>query len=84
MRHRHLEPVQEGTLSAVHIDDIMERGLLDDWVELGRALRDDPEVRKLIKEVAERSERVSERSDRPRFWSMFCRHMDERAGGFDR
>ncbi len=41
MKHRHLLPGFE--MSTAAIADVLERGSLDDWRELARAVRADPE-----------------------------------------
>ena len=50
MLHRHLN--HERLIPAAN-DDIIARGKRADWAELGRALKRDPELRPIIRRIAE-------------------------------
>jgi len=49
MQHRHLN---HDRLTPAAIDDIIARGKREDWAELGRALKLDPNLRPIIRRVA--------------------------------
>ena len=48
MLHRHLDNPGY-TLAA--IDDVIERGMLDDWLDLAQAVRDDPDVEDKVRRI---------------------------------
>ncbi len=75
MRHRHLEDMG-GAPSLAAIDDIVERGGMDDWIALARMARSDPATRAKILGLVTKTVETSERFDRPSFWIGYCKHVD--------
>jgi hypothetical protein len=75
MRHKHIKPVDEFSLAA--IDDIIARGGAEDWAKLHRAVKESPEIREKVNQVAlERL--VNPYTIRYYFWhrfTLFCRSV---------
>lgn len=69
MLHRHINP--EG-LSACAIDDIMERGTLDDWMALAQASKRSRDTSATVRTIASHAASASERQDRGAFWMAWC------------
>ena len=68
MQHRHLNH-QEFTLAA--IDDIIDRGLVPDWAELGQAVRADPIVLEKVLRVC-RAQARDPTAQRYHFWQRYA------------
>jgi len=65
MQHRHLVEGVGYTLAA--IDDILDRGQLADWAELGLAVRYDRELARRVLSIA----RATQRYGSTPFWEAF-------------
>lgn len=73
MFHRHLD-ASGYTLAA--IDDVIERGMLDDWLDLAQALRDDPEVKAKVRHIV--AARTGEQATiHHAFWRSRLSYLDE-------
>ena len=73
MLHRHLD-APGYTLAA--IDDVIERGKLDDWLDLAQALRDDPVVRAKARHIV--AARTGYQSTiHHEFWRSRLSYLDE-------
>ena len=79
MQHRHIttDPSQPPSLTAIH--DIMERGTLDDWVELARLVQSDLAFCDKVYRFAVRAGEISEEPGRTMFWQGFCRESARKA-----
>jgi hypothetical protein len=73
MRHRHIV-TREYTLTA--IDDVIERGLLHDWLELRDAVCSSSAVANDVRQVCERQKTRSDFPSRYIFWSNFLDWKD--------
>jgi len=74
MRHRHIE-TNEYTLAA--IDDVIERGLLRDWLELRDAVRSSGTVASHVRQICEHQKVRSDFPSRYIFWSNFLDYLKE-------
>ena len=68
MRHRHID-TQEYTLTA--IDDVIERGLLGDWLELRDAVRSSSAVAHHVRQICDHQIPRSDFPSRYVFWGNF-------------
>jgi hypothetical protein len=75
MRHRHIE-TNEYTLTA--IDDVIERGLLRDWLELRNAIRSSVVIADSVKRVCEHQKSCPDFPSRYIFWSNFLDSLKTR------
>ena len=69
MQHRHLNHER---LTPAAIDDVIARGLRQDWAELGRAMKRDPSLRPIIRRVAQ-AKIVDPYAQRYHFWYNYAR-----------
>ena len=73
MKHRHLN--HSGfTLAA--IDDIISRGVWDDWAELRRAMLSDVGVLAKVKRIAFARANESPRTLRYQFWRRYAQRVE--------
>ena len=73
MLHRHLD-APGYTLAA--IDDVIERGMLDDWLDLAQAVRDDPTVKAKVRHIV--AARTGDQSTiHHAFWRSRLSYLDE-------
>ncbi len=73
MFHRHLE-APGYTLAA--IDDVIERGMLDDWLDLAQAPRDDPATNAKVRHIL--AARTGEQSTiHHAFWRSRLAYLDQ-------
>ena len=76
MQHRHIV-TGEYTLTA--IDDVIERGLLRDWLELRDAVRSSADLARDVKHVCEHQKPRSDFPSRYVFWSNLLERMKQGA-----
>lgn len=73
MLHRHLD-APGYTLAA--IDDVIERGMLDDWLDLAQAVRDDPDVKARVRRIV-RARTGEQSTIHHAFWRSRLLYLDE-------
>ena len=71
MLHRQLD-APGYTLAA--IDDVIERGKRDDWLDVAQALRDDPDVRVKVRHIA--TARSEQSTIHHEFWRSRLSYLD--------
>lgn len=76
MRHRHIE-TKEYTLAA--IDDVIERGLLRDWLELRGAVQSSTAVASNVRRICEHQKMCSDFPSRYIFWSNYLDYLEMEA-----
>jgi hypothetical protein len=74
MRHRHIT-ASEYTLTA--IDDVIERGLLRDWLELREAACSSEAVADDVRQVCEHQKSCSDFPSRYIFWINFLDWLEK-------
>ena len=74
MQHRHIE-TREYTLTA--IDDVIERGLLVDWLELRDAVKSSVSVAGQVRQICIHQQSRSDFPSRYIFWSNFIDFLDK-------
>ena len=68
MNHRHINTC-EYTLAA--IDDVIERGVMNDWLELRDAVRSSSRVANDVRKVCEHGQACSDFASRYVFWRKY-------------
>ena len=72
MRHRHID-TREYTLSA--IDDVIERGVLVDWLELRDAVQSSVALADAVRRICEHQKSRSDFPSRYIFWINFLNFL---------
>ena len=77
MKHRHL--IEQPTLTLAAIDDIIERGKVEDWIELRTAADKDPEVKEKIRKICAARKDDLYSPERYHLWGLYANERPEKA-----
>ncbi len=72
MRHRHLVDTEVAARSPTAVDDIIERGLMDDWLRLRRWCTEDPGLLDVVEQVCNMHV-ADPGAQRHHFWLFWAR-----------